>query len=171
MFLHYVISICLFDTMLTLVILVWMALLPEMTSDHDERNKVNFLVLVFGLIGVLPFFVITAGMATTSFDFQFMMIIIAVLSTICLLLVARGCEERIEFQKDEIFSFKKSIIETMKLKSFRWYILYNFCGVFLGGIGLSYIFIYVLVLGPTSDLALLGFLAIYIFSACIASLR
>ena len=38
-FIHYVISICLFDTMFTLVVLVWMALLPEMTSDIDERNK------------------------------------------------------------------------------------------------------------------------------------
>ncbi|MHA2396651.1 MAG: MFS transporter, partial [Candidatus Thorarchaeota archaeon] len=32
-FIHYVVSICLFDTLLTLVLLVWMALLPEMTMD------------------------------------------------------------------------------------------------------------------------------------------
>jgi len=36
LFIHFVISICAFDTMLTLVILCWMALLPEMTMDIKE---------------------------------------------------------------------------------------------------------------------------------------
>ncbi|MHA1293427.1 MAG: MFS transporter [Promethearchaeota archaeon] len=65
-FLHYVISICLFDTMLTLVILTWMALLPEMTSDIDERNKINFFILLIGLFAVAPFMVLIAEMKTTS---------------------------------------------------------------------------------------------------------
>ena len=49
-FLHFIISVCLFDTMLTLVILVWMALLPEMTSDLDERNKGNLVAAILGAI-------------------------------------------------------------------------------------------------------------------------
>ena len=51
MFIHYVVSICAFDTMLTLVILCWMALLPEMTPDTDERNKISFLVGLVGICG------------------------------------------------------------------------------------------------------------------------
>ncbi|GAG70432.1 unnamed protein product [marine sediment metagenome] len=55
-FIHFTISICLFDTMFTLVVLAWMALLPEMTSNIDERNKANFISLLIGAIAVVPFF-------------------------------------------------------------------------------------------------------------------
>ncbi|MFX1536907.1 MAG: MFS transporter, partial [Promethearchaeota archaeon] len=146
-FLHYTISICLFDTMFTLIVLVWMALLPEMTTDLDERNKANFLTGVIGIIAVIPFLIILGEMNPNSDIFRLFMIFIAIISTISLFLVAFLCEERPELQREESFPFWKSVKESVKSKSFLIYTGYNFMGAFSGSIGLSYLFVYLLVLG------------------------
>ena len=159
-FFHYVISICLFDTMLTLVVLVWMALLPEMTSDLDERNKGHFISLVFGAIFVVPFFLILGDMEPTSQSFQILMIIIAVVSTLFLWLSAFLCKEKPEYQKDEGFPLWKAVKETLKLRSFLIFIGFNFCGTFLSSIGLSYLFLWAFILGDNS---MIVFFIIFIF--------
>jgi len=146
-FLHYVLSICLFDTMLSLIALVWIALLPEMTSDLDERIKANLLALVIGALVVIPMFIIIADINPASTEYQFLMIIIAVLSTILFWLNSYLCEEKPEFQKDKGFPLWQAIKETVKLRSFVIFIGYNFCVSFLGSIGLSYLFVYVFILG------------------------
>jgi len=146
-FLHFIISICLFDTMLTLVVLVWLALLPEMTSDLDERNKGNFLALVLGAIVILPTFLIVGGLDPTSLEFRVFMLIIAIFSTILLLITAFLCEESPEFRKDEGLPLWKAVKETLKLRSFQLYMGYIVCDAFIGSIGLSYLFVYLLILG------------------------
>ncbi|TFG01966.1 MAG: hypothetical protein EU540_02545, partial [Promethearchaeota archaeon] len=65
-FLHYVISICLFDTLLTLVVLVWLATLPEMTPDLDQRNKAHFISIVLGTIAFVVAFIILFPMSPSS---------------------------------------------------------------------------------------------------------
>ena len=138
--------------MLTLVVLVWMALLPEMTSDLDERNKGHFLSLVFGAIFVVPFFLILGDMEPTSQSFQFLMIIIAVISTIFLELTGYLCQEKPEYEKDEVFPLWKSVKETLKLKSFLIFIGFNFCATFTGSIGLSYLFLWAFILGDSATI-------------------
>ena len=146
-FFHYVISICLFDTFFTLVVLVWMALLPEMTSDLDERNKGNFFALLVGSLVVIPFLLILGDMDPTSTEYLFLMIIVAILSIILLWLTAYLCEEKPEFQKDRPPSLWIAVRETVKSKPFLIYIGYIFCNAFLGSIGLSYLFAYLFILG------------------------
>ncbi len=162
-FLHYVISICLFDTMLTLVVLCWMALLPEMTSNIDERNKTNFLALVLGAVAVVPILIIIGVMEPLSLAFQILVILIAIISTIFLLIVAKLCEEKPEFLNDETFPLWKSIKETTKSKSYLLFIGYNFCGVLIGSLTLSYLFVYVLILGADSAMTSLMFILIFVF--------
>ena len=159
-FLHFVISICLFDTMLTLVILVWMALLPEMTQDLDERNKANFLVLVIGGIVVIPFLLILGEMDPTSMVFLFLMIIVAIISTILLWVTAHFSEERPEFQNDKGFPLGKAVVEAFKIKSYLLYLGFNFCNAFLGSIGLSYLFAYLFLLG---EVGILWYFVIFVF--------
>ncbi|MHA2295798.1 MAG: MFS transporter [Candidatus Hodarchaeales archaeon] len=159
-FIHFVISICLFDTFLTLVILVWMSLLPEMTTDIDERNKATFMVQIVGLFSVLPFFVIVGEMNPNSETFRMLMIVIAVISMIALWIVTYLCEERPELQLGEPFPLFKSVKEVMKSKSFLVFVFYNFCSVFMRSIGLSYLFVYLLIMG---DNGLLIYMGVYIF--------
>ncbi|MCP4762394.1 MAG: hypothetical protein GY870_11485, partial [archaeon] len=54
LFLHFVIMICAFDTVLNIVTMAWMALLPSMTADIDERTKINFLGSIIGLFAGFP---------------------------------------------------------------------------------------------------------------------
>ncbi|MFX0093310.1 MAG: MFS transporter [Candidatus Hodarchaeota archaeon] len=156
-FLHYVISICLFDTMFTLIVMVWMALLPEMTSDLDERNKANFLTGLLGLVVVLPFLIIVGEMNPNSDSFRIICIFVALISTICLGLVAYLCKERPELQTEENFPLLKSVKEVLKSRSFLIYTGYNFMGAINGSIGLSYLFVYLLILGDGGFLVYLVF--------------
>ncbi|MFW9785532.1 MAG: MFS transporter, partial [Candidatus Heimdallarchaeota archaeon] len=75
-----------------------------------------------------------------------------IVSTILLWITARLCEERPEFQKDHGLPLFKAVKETLKSKSFLIYMGYIVCDAFLGSIGLSYLFVYVLVLGEAGVL-------------------
>ncbi len=169
-FLHYVISICIFDSMLTLVIIAWMALLPEMTNDTGERSLVILIVILIGILAIVPVLYIIGPMKPTSQDFQILMLIIAVVSSILMLIVARECFERPEFHNDQIFALGESLKETLKSKSFLIYTGFNFCNIFLGGIGLSYLFVYALVLGENFGEAVGYFILISIVVAFISNI-
>ncbi len=145
-FIHYVVTICAFDTMLTLVLLVWLAVLPEMTMDIDERNKAQFFAGILGTIVVLPIFIMIAAMPPNSDAFRFLMLIFAIVSIIFLWLTAQMCEEKPEFQNDQVYSLKESIKATFKSKTFLVYSGFYFCQNFLGSLGLSYLFVYLLLL-------------------------
>ncbi|MCK4282322.1 MAG: MFS transporter [Candidatus Lokiarchaeota archaeon] len=164
LFIHFVVSICAYDTMLTLVVLCWMALMPEMTTDIDERNKINFFVLIWAVIGVLPFFFILPIFKVAGFPwFQILNTIIAIVSIICYWIVVKTSEEKPEFQKDEVFPLWKSIKKTLKLKSFLVFIGYNFCSVFNSSIGFSYLFTYIFILGIDPGLAIALFFCVFLF--------
>ena len=158
-FFHYVLAICLFDTLFTLVVLVWLALLPEMTADIDERSRVQLLVLAIGAAVVIPMFIIVGAMKPISQTFKIIAIIVAIVATIMQLIVAKLCKERPEFQKDEIFPLQISFKECFKLKSFRLYILYIFFHTLYASVSLSYLFAYLLILG---DNGLIIFFLIYV---------
>jgi len=162
-FIHFTISICLNDTIFTLVVLAWMSLLPEMTSNIDERNKANFISLLIGAIAVVPFLLILGAMDATSIEFQIIVIIVAIISTAFALFTAYMCEEKPEFRKDESFPLWKSIKETVKLKSFLLFIGYNFCGILIGSVGLSYLFAYMFILGLNSTMVTVIYFLIFIF--------
>ncbi|MHA1466593.1 MAG: MFS transporter, partial [Promethearchaeota archaeon] len=97
-FIHYCVVICFFDTMFTLVVTVWLALLPEMTSDTGERSKIQFFTLVIGAIVISPFFLLIGEMSPTSQTFKIIVITVTIVSTIMQLVVAKMCKERPEFQ-------------------------------------------------------------------------
>ena len=159
-FIHYVVVICLFDTMFTLVVTVWLVLLPEMTPDTGERSRIQFYMLVLGACAVFPMIFIVGEMSPTSDAFKVVVIIVAIIATVMELVVAKLCKERPEFQKDEVFPFWKSLKECMKLKSFRLYLGWTFFSTLFGAISLSYLFVYLLILGPNGFII---FFLIYIF--------
>ncbi|UCE11426.1 MAG: MFS transporter [Candidatus Thorarchaeota archaeon] len=164
-FIHYVITICAFDTMYTLVILLWLALLPEMTMDIDERNKAQFFATVLGTVVVLPAFLIIANISPNSDEFRMIMLVFAVISTFFLFLTASMCEERPEFQSDEVYSLKESILATFRSNSFLVYAGFYFAQNLLGSLGLSYFFIYIMlleVISPGLNIILLFFIIYFI---------
>lgn len=143
-FLHYVLTICLFDTMLTLVLVAWLAILPEMTESIDTRNKAQFLASLIGIFTILPTIVILGDIPPNSDIFRWFMFIPAVISTIFLLLTAFFSKEKPEFSQDESWTLKESLKTTFKSRAFLIYSGFYFCQVLLTSIGLSYFFIYIL---------------------------
>lgn len=175
-FIHYVVSICAFDTMLTLVLLVWLAVLPEMTMDIDERNKAQFFAGILGTIVVLPIFLIIVNIVPNSDEFRAIMIVFAIISTVFLWLTARFCVERPEFQNDEVYSLKESIIATFKSRTFVVYVGFYFCQNLLGSLGLSYFIFYLFLLEtitPGLNIILFFFVIYFIvgYAGNIAALR
>lgn len=164
-FLHYVVTICLFDTMYTLVILLWLALLPEMTMDIDERNKAQFFATILGTFVTLPVFIMIANVPPSSELFRMIMLVLAMISTVFILITAFMCEERPEFQSDKVYSLKESIIATFRSRSFLVYAGFYLCQNLLGSLGLSYFFVYLLLLEsitPGLNIILLFFVIFFI---------
>ncbi|MHA1804326.1 MAG: MFS transporter, partial [Promethearchaeota archaeon] len=162
-FLQFVTFTCAYDTMMTLVILCWMALLPEMTSDIQERNQVNFIVGILGLVGLLPFIILAPIYKSAGLlSFQIFNIVVAIISATCFIIVARVSKERPEFQHEEVFPIGKSLKETLKMKSFRFFVLYNFFVTLNSSIGLSYLFAYVFILGGDFVSAFILYFLIFI---------
>ncbi|MGD9381681.1 MAG: MFS transporter [Candidatus Thorarchaeota archaeon] len=175
-FVHYVVSICAFDTMLTLVLLVWLAVLPEMTMDIDERNKAQFFATVIGTIAVLPVFIMIAGMSPSSEEYRLLMLIFAAISTVFLWLTAHFSEEKPEFQDEQVYSLMDSLKATIRSRTFVVYVGFYFCQNLLGSLGLSYFFIYILLLEritPGLNIILLFFVIYFIvgYAGNITALR
>jgi len=142
-----------------------MALLPEMTNDTDERSLVTLIIILIGILTIVPVLYIVGPMKPTSQSFQILMVIIAIVSTFLFLIVANECFEKPEFQNDQVFPLGISLKETLKSKSYLLYTGFNFCNTFIGGIGLSYLFVYALVLGENFGEAVGTFILI---SICVA---
>lgn len=163
-FIHYVVTICLFDTMYTLVILLWLALLPEMTMDIDERNKAQFIATILGTVVTLPVFIMIANIPPATELFRTIMIALAAISTVFILITAYMCEERPEFQSDKVYTLKESIVATFRSKAFLIYAGFYLCQNLLGSLGLSYFFVYLLLLEsitPGLDIILLFFVIFF----------
>jgi len=165
MFFHFLISISMFDMGLSLVVSCWMALLPEISPDINQRVKLSYIV---GIITLLAGILIIIFVGTKDFGipaFQVMSIFVGILCFVLFYLVATLVKERGEFFDDKPLPFFKGIFETVKSKSFMIYVGYNFFFVVNTSLGLAYIFIYQLI----TPLNLMGFYLIMVFNASVAN--
>ncbi|MFX1340617.1 MAG: MFS transporter, partial [Promethearchaeota archaeon] len=122
-FIHFVVSICAFDTFLTLVILVWMALLPELTENLAERNKIQFLNQVFGTIGALPVILALFIFENNLQMFQIFAGVMALISAVLYYIIGNTLRERPELYKhEEVPGLINYIKEVIKSKSFISYV-------------------------------------------------
>jgi glycoside/pentoside/hexuronide:cation symporter, GPH family len=147
-FIHYVISICAFDMMLTLVVLCWMALLPEMTENVHERNKIQFISGILSSLGALLVLMAQAIMEISLSTFQIFAGICAIISAILYFIIGSKLKERPElYSQEEVPPLKISIKNTLKSKSFITYTGYKFFNFVNNGMGISFLFAYLLILG------------------------
>ena len=147
MFLHFLISISVFDTLSNIVTMAWMALLPDMTSDLGERTKINFLGGILALFA--SFAVITVPTMVDDREFfQVFNIIVAIISYICYVLVVKLSKESPEYQHDRSPPLLTAIKQTVKSKSFTMFVGFNFFKTIIASIQLSYVFIFFILIGP-----------------------
>lgn len=159
MFLHFLISISVFDTLSNIVTMAWMALLPDMTSDLGERTRINFLGGILALFA--SFAVITVPTMVDNLPFfQMFNIIVAIISYICYILVVKFSKEKPEFQHDKSPPLWTAIKQTVKSKSFMMFVGFNFFKTMIASIQLSYVFLFLILIG--SDNVIFYFLIVII---------
>ena len=144
-FLHFVIMMVLYDNMLTLVILVWDALLPEIAESIEDRNKIFFLANIVGIIGGIPVLfalsIIKAGLVI----FQIFTGSLAILSAIVFFIAASKLRERPELtQEKNVPGFVESIKQCIQSKSFVSFSFYRFFNELNNFMLMPFMFAYVL---------------------------
>ena len=118
-FIHFVLSICAFDMLLTLVWLVWLALMPELTENLEERNKMALLNQVFFAIGALPVLLAFLIYDIGLIYFQIFAGVCALISGACYYIVGTKLRERPElYVNQQILPLGTALKEVLKSKSF-----------------------------------------------------
>jgi Na+/melibiose symporter-like transporter len=147
-FIHFVVSICAFDMFLTLVILVWMALLPELTENLAERNKIQFLNQIFGTIGALPVIFALIIFESNFKMFQIFAGVMALISAVLYFIIGNTLRERPELYKlEEVPGLIISIKEVLKSRSFIAYVSFNFFSYVNMLLGYTFVFAYLYIFG------------------------
>lgn len=165
-FIHFLVSICAFDMMLSLVWLVWLALMPELTESSDERNKMALNNQYFLIIGALPvlisFLIYESGLAT----FQIFAGICAVICGVCYYYIGSSLKERPELHvNQETLPLFQSLKEVLKSKSYISMTLFRVFNQLNLALGLSFMFAYIFILSVDLTTASLLY---YLISTVIA---
>ncbi|MHA1112396.1 MAG: MFS transporter [Promethearchaeota archaeon] len=151
MFIQYTTFMCLLDNGLSLVIMCWLALLPEMESDNNNRIKMQYFT------GIVIFFASIAGSLIIAIKdlgwnyFRYLTWGIAVFVIISTFILTSLIKERSEFQYEKPLPFWKGLGKTFTMKSFMLYVFYNLLfNVIPFGFGASFVYLYVLIIPSLS---------------------
>jgi len=138
----------LYDTAYTIIFLVYSALLPELTENEIERNKLSVFASFFNLIGtifgiLLPGLLLPDDAVTflTLLPLRTTMIIMGIIGASLVLFTTYKFKERGEFHKtEERLGFVDSIRYTFRNKSFLILVTANFMSIFMQQMLLGSIF-------------------------------
>lgn len=148
-FLHFLIMMVLFDNMLTMVVLVWDALLPEIAETIEDRNKIFFLGGIVGGIGGIPVLVSLMIFNGGLFEFQVFTGIIAIFNAVVFFIAASKLKERAELhQKINEYNLIESLKHCFKSRSFASFTAYRFFRVINETMTASFLFVFALLFIP-----------------------
>ncbi len=135
LFVWYLVSQIAYDTLFTIVLIAHVALLPQMSLNQREREKVQLLCTVFSLPAILfgfilPVMYLANPTATSIAEFQLLVIIVAAFGMFPYFLVSRVVNEHGEHIPEKSTGIIKSIKIAVKNKSFIQYVIYDGVSVF-----------------------------------------
>jgi GPH family glycoside/pentoside/hexuronide:cation symporter len=147
-FIHFVISICAFDMLLSLVWLVWLALLPELTENSGERNNIALYINIIGVIGAFPVLLAFYIYEISLLYFQIFAGTCALICGTCYFIVGSKLKERPElYIQQDIIPLIRAIKEVLKSKSFRAITIFRVFNHINLSLVLGFIFAYFYVTG------------------------
>ena len=111
---YYAIAYFVYDTVLTIVSMPYLALTPELTQDYDERTSLTSYRMAFSLLGGLVAFIvplrIIGPMRPENADRVFQMgVIFAIASALPLLLTFFGTREKAEYEQQRQPDLRESL--------------------------------------------------------------
>ena len=144
-FLHFIITMVFYDNFLTMVILVWDALLPEIAKNHQDRTKIFFWGGLVGTIGGVPVLFALSIFKAGLMGFRIFSGVIAIVSAVIFYLSASKLKEKPELhQETNIPGFFGSLKQCLSSKSFVTFTLYRFFRVVNDTMSFSFMFVYAL---------------------------
>jgi len=170
-FFHFVLSICIFDTFLSLVIGLYMSLMSEITDSVKFRYRLYFYANIFSFIGLIPAVFAQSFFEANLQTFQIFNGIFALLSIILYLYAVRHINERPELRKEGDYSFFQAMKAVLKSKAFLTRTAY----IFFNNIGKAMVysfvfaFLYILGSGPLNQILfiamvyMVGFVSQYFY--------
>jgi GPH family glycoside/pentoside/hexuronide:cation symporter len=155
-FLHFIVMVVLFDNMLTLVVLVWDALLPEIAETFEDRNKIFFLAGIVGAVGGIPLLFSLSILNSGLGSFLLFTGVLGVANAIIFVIAASNLKERPELhQKIVDYNIVQSLGHCLRKKSFVSFTLYRFCRVVNDTLTSAFLFVYILLFYEGFDTILL----------------
>jgi len=136
LFVWYLVSQIAYDSMFTLVLCAHVALLPQMTLDQKEREKIQIYSSLFTLPGVLvgfflPLVFLSDPNAESIRVFQFLVIGIAIFGLIPYLILSYVVREHPEHIPEESTPLLESLRLAVKNKSYLVYLVYDGVSVYI----------------------------------------
>jgi Na+/melibiose symporter-like transporter len=136
LFIYYLVTQLAYDTLFTIVLIAYVALLPQMTLNQREREKVQLMATAISLPAmIVGFFVPVAFLADPTAEsiiqFQILVIVIAIFGVFPYLVLSRYVREHSEHIPEEKTALVKSVKLAFKNPSFRVYLIYDGISVFL----------------------------------------
>jgi len=165
LFVWYLVTQIAYDTLFTIVLCAHVALLPQMTLDQKEREKIQIYCTLFTLPGVLiGFFLPLAFLADPTIEsitvFQFLVIGIAIFGLVPYILLSYVVREHSEHIPEKPTPLIKALKLAFKNKSYVIYLIYDGVSVFIINVSMATLpFFLTWVLSPmmTSPLDMLFF--------------
>lgn len=122
--LYYALAYALYDTAVTMAMMPYYALTPELTEDYDERTSLTSYRMVFSILGtftafVLPMALIGSMNPGNQDRVMQVALLIGILAALPLLLVFFGTRERPELQAQARPGLRESLRAARRNRPFR----------------------------------------------------
>jgi GPH family glycoside/pentoside/hexuronide:cation symporter len=144
-FIHYILAICAFDTIYTLVVQSWLALSSEITEDVSIRNRLSFLANIFMIVGMIPSLFIRQIYERNITMYYITVAICAAFSIASYLWVTYTVKERPELRMEKQESFWKQLWQALQSRAFIMRTFYYYFTYIEFSLMLSFLFAYVYV--------------------------
>jgi GPH family glycoside/pentoside/hexuronide:cation symporter len=141
LFIWMLVSMILYDGCYTMIMLVYSALLPEVSESDTERNHLQISSSLFGMVGMLLGFLIPdffrpkVGAMPSFLPLQIAMIVVGITCMLLILVTTFNVKERLEFTKvDKPLSILNQLKATFSSKSFLVLVAQNFMSILVSSL-------------------------------------
>jgi len=124
LFIYFLVFICLFDGLYSIVVLNWASLFPEMYQDLKERTEVNSYRQAFGMIGLM-IGIALPPMIYTAIGWRSMGLIFGAIIAVAYLIALSGSFEKKEYMLDKALGLREALIHTFRNRSFIAFVVSN----------------------------------------------
>lgn len=165
LFIQLLVGFLFFDTMFTMVVLSYAALLPEITESNKERNEISSYRMIFQFIGAATILIVPLIFSLGLEIFRIFLIIIACIGCCLFLILSYKIKERKDlYQKSDKIegNILKETIKALKNRTFITFVIFNFGVIFVQALMFSFATLFVYIVGLDLTGSMLILLLVYV---------